>query len=163
MNLNTTSYNPTISHMWCVLTKWVVSQINWVSQTIGKYSDSAIFATQSVLAHNYPLLGATCCVRWLSWINPAFNHCCSLLSLTNSLPIFSVFKDGLSNPAVATMTEVSISTSDLPSCFGWLIWQFWRRNYIRWLLSTFETMPILANLAKNWQWEYWSILGCPWW
>ena len=31
------------------------------------------------------------------------------------MEIFSVFEDGLSKPAVATMAEGSISTSDLPS------------------------------------------------
>ena len=35
----------------------------------------------------------------------------SLLSLANSLQIFSVFEDGLSKPAVVAMAEDSISTS----------------------------------------------------
>ena len=46
----------------------------------------ASFVIQSILIHNYPLHGATCCIGWPSWINYVFNLCyCRLLSLTNSL------------------------------------------------------------------------------
>jgi len=38
----------------------------------------------SVLIHNFPHCGATC-IRWPSWKNYVFNHCCSLLSLSNIL------------------------------------------------------------------------------
>ena len=73
------------------------------------------------------------------------------------MEIFSVFEDGLSKPAVTTMVDCSISTSDLPSYISDGLFDIVLAKKLYRMMMTFETTMMLANVAragvnskKNW-------------